>query len=307
VRAISRVAEAETEAAILETARYATAAQLERILAGVHRAGAKDQDDRARIEARRCAQLFFDEDGMLVVRARLSPEEGATLLKAMDAARRELDAGERPVEQARADAFALLAERALGGAARSGGDRQMIIIHVDEEVLRSPEVSGESRLADAGGVPAESARRLACDGSVVEIRDREVGRRTRTIGAALRRALAVRDEGRCRFPGCSCRVVDAHHVHHWANGGATELTNLLSLCRYHHVLVHEGGYGVELVGNAVRFVRPDGRVVPAAPTVDPPKDELRLEAGEIARHRMTLLSRWDGARVDYGAVVASLC
>jgi len=100
----------------------ATAAQLERILAGVHRAGAPD--GRARIEARRSAELFFDEDGMLVVRARLAPEEGATLLRAMDEARRELwerpDAAERPVEQARADAFALIADKALGATARSG-------------------------------------------------------------------------------------------------------------------------------------------------------------------------------------------
>jgi len=222
VRAITRVAEAHTEAAILETARHATAAQLERILAGVHRAGAPD--GRARIEARRSAELFFDEDGMLVVRARLAPEEGATLLRAMDEARRELwerpDAAERPVEQARADAFALIADKALGATARSGGERQMIVVHVDEEVLRSPDSSGESRIGDKG-VPAETARRLACDSSVIEVAAAgEVGRRTRVVRAALRRALAVRDEGRCRFPGCSCRVVDARAAVHSARRAA---------------------------------------------------------------------------------------
>jgi len=309
VRAITRVAEAHTEAAILETARHATAAQLERILAGVHRAGARD--GRARIEARRSAELFFDEDGMLVVRARLAPEEGATLLRAMDEARRELwerpDAAQRPVEQARADAFALIADKALGATARSGGERQMIVVHVDEEVLRSPDSSGESRIGDKG-VPAETARRLACDSSVIEVAAAgEVGRRTRVVRAALRRALAVRDEGRCRFPGCSCRVVDAHHVVHFANGGATELTNLVSLCRYHHTFVHEGGYRIEWIGHEPRFIRPDGRPVPTAPPPGPSQPERRLGAEEVAAHRLTLASRWDGSRVDYAEVVASLC
>ena len=116
VRAITRVADADSEAALLETAKYATAAQLERIVAGVHGAGADAADERTRIEGRRCAQLFFDEDGMLVVRARLAPEEGAVLLRAMEAARKDLwerDGAERPTEQQRADAFALIADRSL--------------------------------------------------------------------------------------------------------------------------------------------------------------------------------------------------
>jgi len=275
----------------------------------VHRAGAT----RAPIEQRRRADVFFDDDGMVVVRARLAPEEGAVLLRALDEARRELwerpEAAERPAEQARADALALVADRSLGGgAARVAGDRQMVIVHVDDEVLRSPAVSGECRLADGAGVPAEAARRLACDSSVVEVAGESptAGRRTRVIRAALRRALLARDDGRCRFPGCSCRIVDAHHVHHWANGGASELDNLLSLCRHHHTLVHEGGYRVELDGDEPRFFSPDGRRIPSAPPTPPPRPELRLGAEEIAAHRMTLVSRWDGTRVDYAEVVATL-
>jgi hypothetical protein len=302
VRAITRVADAAGEEAILQTARYATAAQLERILAGVHRAGAGPRVD---VEARRQAMVFFDEDGMLVVRARLAPEEGATLLRALDEARRELweqDPAERPAEQARADAFALIADKALGGKPRSGGDRQMVIVHVDQEVLRSPDVSGESRLADGAGVPAETSRRLACDCSVIE----DGGRRTRTLGAALRRALERRDQGRCRFPGCSCRIVDAHHVEHWANGGATELGNLCSLCRSCHRRVHEGGYRVEMVDGQPRFYRPDGRPIAPAPPPTPARPELRLDAAQIAADRLTLVSRWDGSRPDYPEAVASL-
>lgn len=56
----------------------------------------------------------------------------------------------------------------------------------------------------------------------------------------MRRALQARDRG-CRFPGCGSRFTDAHHIVHWADGGATELRNLVLLCLRHHRAVHEGG------------------------------------------------------------------
>jgi hypothetical protein len=72
----------------------------------------------------------------------------------------------------------------------------------------------------------ETARRLPCDSSVITVVEDDagepldVGRRTRSIPPALRRALNARDRG-CRFPGCTHRrYVDGHHVHHWADGGA---------------------------------------------------------------------------------------
>ena len=96
---------------------------------------------------------------------------------------------------------------------------------------------------------AETSRRMACDASVVhwhETQDGEplsVGRKTRSIPLAIRRALQRRDGG-CRFPGCTCsRFVDAHHITHWADGGETGMDNLVLLCRRHHRMVHEGGSG----------------------------------------------------------------
>ena len=112
---------------------------------------------------------------------------------------------------------------------------------------------------------AETARRLSCDASVVALIENDdgeplnVGRKTRTISAPLRRALNARDKG-CRFPGCAnARYIDAHHVEHWANGGETKPSNLVSLCRFHHRAVHEGGYRIEkLDDGALRFVSPKG-------------------------------------------------
>jgi len=70
----------------------------------------------------------------------------------------------------------------------------------------------------------------------------EVGRATRVVSAAQRAALAVRDGG-CRFPGCDRPPAwcEAHHLRHWLHGGATDLANLVLLCRAHHRAVHEGG------------------------------------------------------------------
>jgi hypothetical protein len=91
-----------------------------------------------------------------------------------------------------------------------------------------------------------------------------IGRKTRTVPTAIKRALVARDK-RCAFPGCHHeRFVDAHHIEHWSAGGETSLDNLMLLCSQHHKLVHEGGFKIERdYQNQWFFKRPDGRVVPA--------------------------------------------
>ncbi len=93
-----------------------------------------------------------------------------------------------------------------------------------------------------------------------------VGRKTRTVPPAIRRALQRRDRG-CRFPGCTCtRYVDAHHIHHWADGGATHIDNLVLLCRHHHRLVHEGGFGLNRMHlGEFHFTDPNGKRIPDVP------------------------------------------
>jgi len=72
-----------------------------------------------------------------------------------------------------------------------------------------------------------------------------VGRKTRVIPPAIRRALWARDGG-CRFPGCGSRHAEGHHIVHWALGGKTSLDNLVLLCHAHHKAVHEGGFVVRM-------------------------------------------------------------
>ena len=167
-------------------------------------------------------------------------------------------------------------------------------------------------LDEAGGihVSAETARRLACDAATVTMRHDpggeilDVGRRTRTISPALRRALAARDR-QCRFPGCGNRRVDAHHVEHWADGGRTALDNLVLLCRRHHRAVHEEGYRITIdAAGDVKFLRPDGHPLPQAPpapdwtgpALQPTNDALAAAGIEIDPDTAT--PSWGGERLD---------
>ena len=122
------------------------------------------------------------------------------------------------------------------------------------------------------------------DGHVVE-----VGARTRTIPPALRRALHHRDRG-CRFPGCSVRFGQGHHIRHWAHGGPTTLSNLAMLCRNHHRAVHEEGYQVErLSDGTLRFRRPNGWLLPdVSPSPAIPNDPIEAlkERNEAAGLRL---------------------
>jgi len=155
----------------------------------------------------------------------------------------------------RADALVAVAESMLdhGPATRDGGDRYQAVVVVDAEVLVD-DTDGTCEVEDGPSIDPETARRIACDAHILAIlRGRggealDVGRSTRSIPRAIRRALRHRDGG-CRFPGCTqTRYVDGHHVVHWAHGGPTALDNLVLLCRFHHRAVHEGGFGPAALG-----------------------------------------------------------
>ena len=134
-------------------------------------------------------------------------------------------------------------------------------MHVDRSALA--EGNGRS------GLPIESVKRLCCDGETVTIIENEqgeplnIGRKTRTVPTAIKRALWARDKG-CAFPGCyHKRFVDAHHIQHWSAGGETSLENLMLLCSQHHRLVHEGGFRIDKdYQDRWCFMRPDGIAVP---------------------------------------------
>jgi len=335
VRALTRVATPETEARLLAVGRAGTACHVERIVRGWRRV---DQQAEARAAARqhagRALHAYQDEDGTVVLRGRLTPEVGALLLRALDAARETLyqrarvAGGSPPAAdpalapptraQQQADALALLAETALHHELDPGapGERYQVVVHVDAAALADPAQPGQSALEEGSHVSAETSRRLACDASRVVMRHDEDGRvveiGTRTIPPALRRALQHRDRT-CRFPGCHVRVGQGHHVRHWAQGGPTTLANLLLLCRRHHRAVHEEGYQVALEpGGALRFRRPDGQPLPEVPppaaVPADPVEALRAchDAQGLQLNGRTACPLWLGERLDVGWAIGVL-
>jgi hypothetical protein len=336
VRAIARVATPETEEGLVQIALHATGAQVETLVRGYRGALAATLDAAQATLERRYLDWRWEDDGSLRFEARLPADDGALLLSALSLAEEQPTPAdpdavsatssetltETPIapesaDARRADALVTLARSALacGLADRAGGDPCELVVHIDAETLTADEVHDRSQLADGPALAPETARRLGCDASLVPIVERDgrplsVGRRTRTIPAALRRALRARDHG-CRFPGCMHqRYLHAHHIQHWARGGQTSLENLVYLCSHHHRLVHEGGFGVERDGpDSIRFRRPDGRAIPAVgPRTRPVAPSLEcwyLPPAPTIDAR-TCMPRSAGDTLDYGIAVEGL-
>ena len=132
------------------------------------------------------------------------------------------------------------------------------------------------------------------------------GRATRIVNRRLRRALHRRDGGMCRFPGCGATSwLHAHHIVHWADNGRTDLDNLVSLCGFHHTLVHEGDWAVAFADGAIVWSDPDG--VPA--TIEPAHGNAdRLVDGQrlIGITPRTIESEMTNARLEVHFVVSVL-
>ena len=254
VRALTRVATAATEDTLLHIALNGTAAHVERTVRGFRRV----QRERERNEAeamheRRYLDCRRESDGSVRLEARLAPEVGELLLKALEAAEAQLEerggdaesagAAEpaadavpadvsaetppRSASQRRADALEHILERFLAGkCSGSAASAHELVVHIPHDALRDvPESTGAS-FEHGGRVAVETARRLGCDGALLGVvkgaqgEPLAVGRRTRAVPPAIRRALRVRDGG-WRFPGCDrSRHVHAHHIRHWVDGGS---------------------------------------------------------------------------------------
>ena len=186
---------------------------------------------------------------------------------------------------------------------------------MDAAVLESADQPGQSVLEDGARVSAETSQRLARDASRVVMqhdpdgRIVEIGVRTRTIPPALRRALLHRDRG-CRFPGCHGRFCQGHHIQHWAHGGATTLSNLVLLCRYHHRAVHQDGFQLDRQPDGELCFRDQyGRVLPTVPyPVRAPADAVRAikvhnEATGYWLNARTATPNWCGERLDVGYAI----
>jgi len=128
------------------------------------------------------------------------------------------------------------------------------------------------------------------------------GRRTRKPSAALRRAVRERDRCRCRFPGCESRRTDAHHILYWANGGETKLSNLVSLCKAHHRIVHDKNIVITTTGTGFAFHTAQGVPIPSSPGLPEPGGTIAA-CHDAAINSATIIPPNSGERLDLNMAI----
>lgn len=331
VRALTRVANEFNEGDLVEVALHTTASQLERTCRKL-----ADKDpavewspsvvfescgDHGRIvitvpidEYQRAKQATLAASEQVVDDAVAATDGGHS--------RREVVDGLGGVGAVRATVAASLMSGALD---RPEGPFDDAIVVVDACALRDPDsaTSPEALPTGAGNcvdpecsmageaIPPLVARRITCDARLQVGLDEggdvamSLGREQRVVSRHLRRLVMRRDLHMCRFPGCGVeRGLHAHHVVHWADGGETELANLIALCPFHHTSVHEGGWSIMNKNGRFVFYDPAGHeaVVPrlrdvTGGAIEPERTPVRRRATDIEPLAGT------GERMDFDYVV----
>ncbi|MBM4599303.1 DUF222 domain-containing protein [Rhodococcus hoagii] len=230
-------------------------------------------------------------NGRVAVKGDLDAVTGEMLLTALSSLTKPRNPVDDPAEKRtparqRADAFSEILRRYLdsGEAPIEGGERPHLSLHVNAADLARSESAHEwtptddgsdlfgdkdiARMPHAGPLSIATARRLACDCHLTPIVMDDgvplnLGRTSRTVSKKQRRALIARDHG-CAFPGCGTPPAhcEGHHVKHWADGGPTDLDNLVLLCRYHHQLLHHSHWDVRIGADRHPWFTPPSTVDP---------------------------------------------
>jgi hypothetical protein len=239
------------------------------------------------------------------------------------------DAG-RPVARTSsdvADGLVAIAESFLAGKVAGADDAEVyqVVVHAGTDVLTGPATQGGVSAETPGaparvpGDPADPARFHVQDGPAISVTTAQMlactaalswmthseageilalGRRRRRPSSAIRRAARERDHCRCRFPGCESRRADLHHIQYWVNGGRTDLDNLISLCPYHHKVVHDRGYLIAAAPpGGFAFYQADGTPLPPCPPLPEPDGSID-EAHDADITPETIVPSWYGERLD---------
>jgi hypothetical protein len=238
--------------------------------------GVKDEQE---LHDDRSLSMASSFDGAGVGRWTLPGASQETVATAIHAASAPEAGDARTATQRRADALVTIAEIALrsGELPITGGVKPHVSIIVPADVISEPlhprplpdqlfphldaiETELRKRVVETGFGSVISptwARRFLCDAAVSRIvmgapsEILDAGRATRTFTAAQVRAIVARDR-HCIWPGCDTPAAwcEAHHVHHWIDGGPTSVDNGVLLCGRHHDRIH-------LYGHAI-IKKPDG-------------------------------------------------
>lgn len=269
VDAISKMATPDTEEALIEDCLGLSTAALDRAARRANPPRSEDEREAWRV---RWLSIQYTLDG---IRGRMNAElPGAEMALVESEIRAGADRMPPNPETGVFDPYPARMADGLVELCSTTGDEgsaapTQIVVHADLEALTSdPETTGVAEIQGGPVIANETARRLSCD-PILEctVHDHAktlgIGRRSRLIPAWLRRQLWYRDGG-CRFPGCPHKGwLHAHHKQHWADGGSTDLCNLILLCGYHHRFLHEHGWSIEDDADGKPlFRRPDGQIYP---------------------------------------------
>ncbi|MSV80615.1 MAG: hypothetical protein F2681_01920 [Actinobacteria bacterium] len=320
VRAITRVVVAETEHSLVDMALAGTTNHVERIVAAYRRAtpksdGAHDHaaHDRAAWAGRGLTHRLND-NGTITITMTVPTEPGVAFLSAVEtfAAPPTPDVdGHILSRQARlADAAVAMAEVAVAaedGERLSSAPRFLVQLHVGEGMC---EIDG---IGDSVGTPLAvspaTAERLSCDAYAERVLHASNGEvsgissRASVIRGRLRRLILARDRC-CTVPGCGRRGrAEIHHFQHRGKGGTNSTVNLGLTCRYHHHLLHEGGWIAVGTDEGIEFHLPDGRIIRPTPTLTTGNDS------DVAAHGRGVddgRCQWIGDRLDLDMALTCL-
>ena len=254
------------------------------------------REEAERAASERSLKMYWDRHReVLHLKAVLPGVEGATVRTAIERIAERLGPNEdgtwAPHYHREADALIEMAGSSL--AEDADADRATVVVHVDADELNH--IHGMGKLENGPMIASEVVRRLACDGRIQPVIDGSdgrpigVGRTQRTVPPWLLRQLKQRDGG-CVVNGCGRTLgLQAHHVIHWAHGGATDLDNLVLVCRRCHRKIHDEGFRlVRDQYGRVLVIRPDGRPVVPRPGPLSPDVKARF-LGPPTRRRPTTM------------------
>jgi hypothetical protein len=267
---------------VLELTRFATPETEQRLIAWAGRVSCGAVRRRGDLETRRTLRdaadverdrglswWWVDEGRRFGLEAELPAAHGAIVAKALERVAESVpampDQDDVHADARRADALVAMCSARIAGD--PDPDRATVVLHAGAAEGGSAEIEGGgvAHPATVDGLLCNARMQTAHeteDGGVVS-----VGRMSRQPSAWMLRQIRYRDR-ECRFPGCSRRFTEAHHVVWWRSGGRTDLDNLVLICSFHHRLVHELGWWLEGTATDLRWLRPDGtryRAGPAPP------------------------------------------
>jgi hypothetical protein len=288
VDVLSQIATPTTEAGLVAETLGLSNAQLERL---ARRANPPKADDERSVYERRSLVRQWNLDvSELRFHGSLSAVEGAVFDRVIDERVERMGPNPEtgmfdPLITRSADALIEVCSATTGDTKTTSSSLFQITVHADVEALTTVD-QGVTELVSGGLVPNDVARYLSCDCLVETLVTTGsqvvgVGRNSRTVPQWLRRLVVFRDGGRCRFPGCrNPRWLHAHHIQHWADGGSTDLDNLILLCGFHHRFIHTHHWHITTgVTGGFAFRKPDWTLYPLPKPGLHPRLEQLAESG----------------------------